>query len=117
MSCPDCLSGHVRDGTPLGKVTKIHGLDTYVSEPPAGTKPRGIVIIVSDLFGWEFVNTRLLADQYAASGNFIVYIPDFMSGPAVPVWMTVMPTNSHEGLECGQTNISLLSSSLLGCSS
>jgi dienelactone hydrolase len=98
MVCPDCLSGHIRTETPTGKVTKIHGLDTYVAEPPAGVKVKGLIIIISDLFGWEFVNSRLLADQYAASGNFIVYLPDFMSGPGVPVWMTVKRTRYLVGL-------------------
>jgi hypothetical protein len=90
MSCPDCLGGHVRDGTPTGKVAKIHGRDTYIAEPLAQAKPKGIIIIVSDIFGWEFVNSRLLADHYATSGNFLVYLPDFMNGSAVPVWLTVV---------------------------
>ncbi|KAK3368405.1 dienelactone hydrolase family protein [Podospora didyma] len=92
MVCPDCLSGHVRTETPTGNVAKIHGRDTYIASPAAGVKPKGLIVIISDLFGWEFVNTRLLADQYAAKGDFLVYLPDFMSGPAVPVWITdVLP--------------------------
>ncbi|KAL4885515.1 dienelactone hydrolase [Aspergillus karnatakaensis] len=87
MSCPDCFTGHVHDGTPKGNVTTLHGLDVYVSEPSIPAEQvRGIVVIIPDAFGWEFVNNRLLADNYAAKGGFRVYLPDFMKGTAAPVW-------------------------------
>jgi dienelactone hydrolase len=79
MSCPDCFSGSVHDGKPKGEVTMAYGLDTYVVEP--SKKPvRGIVVIIPDAFGWEFVNQRILADHYAEKGSFKVYVPDFMNG-------------------------------------
>ncbi|CAD6438922.1 8ff55dc8-cf03-4d3e-8d14-4c61bb2023e7 [Sclerotinia trifoliorum] len=31
-------------------------------------------------FGWDFVNSRVLADRYAKGGDFLVYCPDFMKG-------------------------------------
>ncbi|KAL4744024.1 dienelactone hydrolase [Aspergillus similis] len=88
MSCPDCFTGTVHAGTPSGRITNLHGLQTYVAEP-AGVPDdeiKGILIIIPDAFGWEFVNNRLLADKYAESGKFRVYLPDFMKGTAVPVW-------------------------------
>ncbi|MCJ1238274.1 hypothetical protein MMC14_006263 [Varicellaria rhodocarpa] len=70
MSCPDCFSGHVHAGTPTGKTTKLHGLDVYVAEPTeSSTPPKGIIIIIPDAFGWEFVNNRILADHYADRGG------------------------------------------------
>ena len=89
MSCPECFKGHQHEGTPLGKEEKLHGLDVYVSAPPDGAAPKGLVIIVPDAFGWKFVNSRLLADHYAAKGNFLVYIPDVMNGNWAPFWLTV----------------------------
>lgn len=80
MSCPDCFRGSIHEGNPRGEVTKIHGLDTYVSRPPDGAQPRGVVVIIPDAFGWEFGNIRLLADSYAEKGKFLVYLPDFMNG-------------------------------------
>lgn len=80
MSCPDCFNGHAHEGTPLGKVTKLHGLDTYVAEPPDGREVKGIVVIIPDAFGWEFINNKLLADHYASKGSYRVYLPDFMNG-------------------------------------
>ncbi|KAL4973963.1 Alpha/Beta hydrolase protein [Aspergillus desertorum] len=88
MSCPDCFTGTVHTGTPKGHVTNLHGLRTYVAEPVGvpDDEINGIVVFIPDAFGWEFVNNRLLADKYAQSGKFRVYLPDFMKGTAVPAW-------------------------------
>jgi len=87
MSCPDCFSGHVHEGQPRGNVTKLYGLDTYTSEPTGGRPVKGIIVIIPDAFGWEFVNNRLLADHYADKGNYKVYLPDFMNGTAAPAYL------------------------------
>ncbi|KAK2595617.1 hypothetical protein QQS21_006664 [Conoideocrella luteorostrata] len=87
MSCPDCFRGQIHTGQPKGKVTKLYGLDSYVSEPAPGKSSKGIVVIIPDAFGWEFINIRILADHYAEKGDFKVYVPDFMSGNAAPLSM------------------------------
>lgn len=86
MSCPDCFSGHVHeDTTPRGTVTTLHGLNTYVTEPTSIESPiKGIIIIIPDAFGWEFVNNRILADRYADKGGYKVYLPEFMNGMFTP---------------------------------
>ena len=84
MSCPECFTGTLHEGTPVGRVETIHGLPTYVSDPPPGTEPRGIVVMISDAFGWELPNSRVLADAYAKRGNYTVYLPDFMAGTLMP---------------------------------
>jgi hypothetical protein len=78
MSCQDCFKGHIHPATPSGSITTIHGLPVYVAKP-AGT-PKGVIVYIPDIFGWKFVNNRLLADKYAANGGFLVYLPDFMAG-------------------------------------
>jgi dienelactone hydrolase len=81
MSCPECFSGHIRDDdTPRGTVKKVHGLDSYVSEPADGRTARGIIVIIPDAFGWEFVNNRLLADHFSEKGDYRVYLPNFFKG-------------------------------------
>ena len=41
--------------------------------------------LIEDLvFGWQFPNSRLLADEYAKAG-FFVYIPDFLQGDSLPI--------------------------------
>jgi dienelactone hydrolase len=79
MSCPDCFSGTVHLGTPTGTITKIHDLPVYVAKPRDGSIPKGLIVMIPDAFGWDFVNNRLLCDKYAERG-FLVYLPDFMNG-------------------------------------
>ncbi|KAG0649896.1 Tropolone synthesis I [Hyphodiscus hymeniophilus] len=81
-TCPDCLTGSVKEGTPVGTVSTLHGLDTYIARPEK--TPKGVVVIIPDLFGWEISNSRLLADSYAKKGGFLVYLPDFMKGNSPP---------------------------------
>jgi len=78
-----CLSGKVHEGTPTGKVETINGLQTYVATPKDGSKAKSIVFLV-DIFGWEFKNVRLLADNYAKAG-FYCYIPDIHQGDSLPI--------------------------------
>lgn len=80
MSCPDCFRGGVSAETATGSETTIHGLPTYVAQPPEGVTPKGIVVFVPDAFGWCFVNNRVLCDRYAKNGSLLVYLPDFMDG-------------------------------------
>jgi hypothetical protein len=80
MSCPQCFSGHVNPGNPQGRFETVHGLRTYVAEPPKGKSPAGIVVIIPDAFGVGFVNNQILADHYASGANLMVYLPDFMDG-------------------------------------
>ena len=70
----------MKEGTPTGTISKLHGLNTYIARPE-GT-PKGLVVIIPDIFGWEMSNSRLLADSYAKAGGFLVYLPDFMEGAA-----------------------------------
>ncbi|KAF2763048.1 alpha/beta-hydrolase [Pseudovirgaria hyperparasitica] len=79
MSCPDCFLGEVSKGQPTGKELEIHGVQTYVTGPEAGVSPKGIIVYITDAFGYDFVNNRVLCDQYAKRG-FLVYCPDFMNG-------------------------------------
>lgn len=79
MSCPDCFSGSVHAGHPTGIIDTIHGLPVYIAKPPEEVTPKGIIVFISDAFGWNFPNSRLLSDRYAEAG-FLVYLPDFMNG-------------------------------------
>jgi hypothetical protein len=83
MSCADCFSGHVHAGAPTGSETTLAGLPTYVSRPPEGREIKGVVMFIPDMFGWAFVNNRLLSDAYAEKGGFVVYLPDLMGGESL----------------------------------
>ncbi|KAI4157905.1 MAG: hypothetical protein LQ342_007910 [Letrouitia transgressa] len=77
-----CLSGALHEGKPKGREDTIGGLQTYISEPTTGSKKKSIIFI-TDVFGWQFPNVRLLADEYAKAG-FYTYIPDFLNGDSLP---------------------------------
>ena len=80
MSCPQCFTGHVNPGTPRGRWDTVHGLRTYIAEPAAGKQTLGIIVIIPDAFGVDFVNNQILADHYASAAQYLVYLPDFMDG-------------------------------------
>ncbi|KEF61980.1 uncharacterized protein A1O9_03552 [Exophiala aquamarina CBS 119918] len=79
--CQECISGTIHKGLPKGKEETIHGLNTYV----IGNRenPRGIIVIYSDIFGLSLPNNKLIADGYAKSGEWLVYLPDFFKGDTV----------------------------------
>lgn len=80
MSCTARLQGAIQeDQKPSDTVSTI----ACVVDPPSEA-PKAIVVMVSDGFGWEFVNNRLLADAYAWNGGFRVYLSDFMDGAFTP---------------------------------
>jgi dienelactone hydrolase len=79
MSGPCCYSGVLHDATPVGVEGRLHGLDCYISEPASGVA-KGIVVILTDVFGWRLPNTRALADQYAKRASVKVLVPDFFAG-------------------------------------
>ena len=76
MSISDCcLKGFQWDGTPVGKVEQfevVSGKQAYVT----GSNPNVAILLIHDLLGWEFNNTRLLADHYAKEGDATLYMPD-----------------------------------------
>jgi hypothetical protein len=79
MSCPDCFSGHVHEGAVSGEKIKLHGLDVYATGPNF-QDAKGIIVIIPDAFGWEFINSKLWADEVAKRGQWRVLLPDFMNG-------------------------------------
>ena len=72
------VQGTIHKGLPQGKEEIIHGLNTYVVGNR--TNPRGIIVIYSDIFGLLLPNNKLIADSYAKSGEWLVYLPDFFKG-------------------------------------
>lgn len=74
-----CTTGTLHEGSTQGSVSTVYGLSTYV----AGKKGDKVVVMLTDVFGYDLVNTRLLADEYAAAG-FYVLLPDFFQGDALP---------------------------------
>ena len=80
---PPSLQGSIHRGQPQGKEETIHGLNTYVIGNR--TNPRGIIVMYSDVFGLALPNNKLIADAYAKSGEWLVYLPDFFQGDPLPL--------------------------------
>ncbi len=47
------------------------------------SNPQAIIVIYSDVFGLALPNNKLIADAYARSGEYLVYLPDFFEGDPV----------------------------------
>jgi dienelactone hydrolase len=76
-----CISGFEWAGTPSGRVGKLGSRDAYIS----GDNAAAAVLIIPDLFGWDFANIRLLADHYARESNTTVFVPDFFGDDKLPL--------------------------------
>lgn len=85
MSCPDCFRGSARDGKPAGTEEIVCDILTYVATPLSGTTSTSCVIFITDAFGFNLVNSKLLADEYAAQTGCRVLVPDIIPGGGVPV--------------------------------
>lgn len=64
MSCPDCAKGGLHEGVPVGREEVLHGLPTYITDPPPGTQIKGQIVYLPDALGWKFKNSRILVSQY-----------------------------------------------------
>ena len=67
-----CTKGFQWDGTPSGREGTLGEQRAYI----AGDHPNRAVFLLHDALGWEFKNTRLLADHYAKEVGATVYLPD-----------------------------------------
>jgi len=74
-----CKKGFSWGGSPTGSETKIASIDSYVT----GSNKDVAIMIVHDIFGWKFNNTRLLADHFGKEANATTYLPDFFAGEDV----------------------------------
>ncbi|KAH7062581.1 dienelactone hydrolase family protein [Macrophomina phaseolina] len=76
-----CMTGSVwSSGQPTGRAGTLASNQAYI----AGTNPTRAVLLIHDLLGWTFPNTRLLADAYAREAECTVYLPDFFGGKTLP---------------------------------
>lgn len=76
----DCITGALHEGTPKGTISTIAKLPTYIAKPVNTRGKPGVIVIITDAFGWDFINNRLLADEYAEASGRTIYVPDFMFG-------------------------------------
>ncbi|KAK4889248.1 hypothetical protein LTR27_011925 [Elasticomyces elasticus] len=78
---PCCVKGFEWDGTPEGKAIPFPTASNqaYVT----GSNTEAAVMLITDVFGWDFINNRLLADHFAREANVTVYMPDFFDSESI----------------------------------
>ncbi|GMG51150.1 unnamed protein product [Aspergillus oryzae var. brunneus] len=74
-----CLKGFRWDGKPAGRETILAGMSCYT----VGTNSSVAILLLHDLFGWTFPNTRLLSDHLAEEVGCTVYVPDLRNTKAI----------------------------------
>ncbi|KAH7410447.1 dienelactone hydrolase [Phaeosphaeria sp. MPI-PUGE-AT-0046c] len=80
-----CVSGVLHEGTPVGEVKDIGNTRAYFAHPPASSTSTSThaILILTDVYGFTFPNTRLIADNFASLG-YLTVIPDLFHGAEVP---------------------------------
>ncbi|KIN09008.1 hypothetical protein OIDMADRAFT_48844 [Oidiodendron maius Zn] len=77
-----CTLAVTQEGEALGKTISIgDNLDAYVTYPKGDKTTKGILLL-TDVLGYEFINTRLVADKIASNGYHVV-VPDLFHGDAL----------------------------------
>ncbi|KAL8760767.1 MAG: hypothetical protein Q9203_007783, partial [Teloschistes exilis] len=69
-----CISGFAWDAEPQGKENKLGSIDAYITDTPENKDIA--IMIIADIFGWTFNNTRVLADHFAKDVGATVFVPD-----------------------------------------
>ncbi|KAF8271806.1 alpha/beta-hydrolase [Lactarius quietus] len=80
--CKNCTSGVRHEGTPEGTWEVINGIKTYVATPKTDYPKDKVILYLTDVFGLELNNNRLVIDDFARNG-FKVYAPDLFDGSPV----------------------------------
>ncbi|KZT70799.1 hypothetical protein DAEQUDRAFT_764368 [Daedalea quercina L-15889] len=81
--CQHCISGVRHKGTPEGKVEKIGGVDCYVATPSGAYDESKVLVVCTGVFGISFIDSQLLADDFARNGYRTV-VPDYLNNDPVP---------------------------------
>ncbi|KAL5524423.1 hypothetical protein ACEPAF_9563 [Sanghuangporus sanghuang] len=83
--CEHCKGGYVLPGTPKGEMRDgayfVAGSQaaTAESESAAESKKKAIVLL-TDIFGLPLVNSKIMADRFADSLGYDVWVPDQFGG-------------------------------------
>lgn len=80
---PDFLTGSVRTAQPLGHLEILFDVETYVTRGTATSN--STIVFLTDDFGLNLVNNKLLADQYASRTGLRVLVPNLLPSGGLPL--------------------------------
>lgn len=83
QACPNCFTGTIHTAKPIGHLETIHDVSTYISR--GGATSNSTIVFLTDGFGFNLVNNKLLADQYASRTGLRVLMPNLLPGGGVPL--------------------------------
>ncbi|KIY64972.1 dienelactone hydrolase endo-1,3,1,4-beta-D-glucanase [Cylindrobasidium torrendii FP15055 ss-10] len=81
MSCPDCFRGVAFDAQPQGILSDVDGAYFAPAKGDNSSTTR-VVILLTDIFGLNVSNPKVLADLYAEQLECDVWVPDLFRGKA-----------------------------------
>ncbi|CAK7205273.1 hypothetical protein SEUCBS139899_008040 [Sporothrix eucalyptigena] len=81
-NCPVANTSVVaHDGTPVGKEEVHNGYNMYITKPQGNAT--AAVLYLTDVFGIQLAQNKLLADSFARAG-FLTVAPDMFNGTPAP---------------------------------
>ncbi|KAI5474190.1 alpha/beta-hydrolase [Pseudohyphozyma bogoriensis] len=78
-----CVTGAIHSGESVGEIKEFDGVPTYVTIPKGDYDKTKALLFLPDIFGFDLINAKLLADSFSANG-YATYIPDYLNKDPVP---------------------------------
>jgi carboxymethylenebutenolidase len=79
LPCKDCVSGYILPGDPRGTFSEGAYHTKAEQGNDANSKKRALVLL-TDIFGFELNNPKILADSFANRLGCDVFVPDLFNG-------------------------------------
>ncbi|KAH8832182.1 dienelactone hydrolase endo-1-3,1,4-beta-D-glucanase [Flagelloscypha sp. PMI_526] len=80
MSCPDCVKGELLVGEPRGIIQNDASYFSCAPKPTVNETKTKAIVLLTDIFGLQIPNPKLIADHLANQLNMDVYVPDMFDG-------------------------------------
>lgn len=76
MACEHCTQGYILPGEPTGTMLDGH----YYCAAPKGSTKSCAILVLTDIFGLDLKNPKIIADRLARQVRCDVWVPDVFDG-------------------------------------